>query len=86
MLSEQPPFGNVALISDNDQLYHRIGPVGNGDAELTQMRASATIQPDGRGRWAILENGEVRATYPSRDNSFFRSLEGRSSESRGPTI
>jgi hypothetical protein len=37
MLSEQPPFGNVALISDNDQLYHRIGPVGNGDAELTQM-------------------------------------------------
>ena len=65
MLSEQPPFGNVALISDNDQLYHRIGPIGNGDAELPQMSASATIQPDGDGKWTILENGEVRATYPS---------------------
>ena len=70
MLSEQPPFGNVALISDNDQLYHRIGPVGNGDAELPQMSASATIQPDGRGSWAILENGEVRATYPNHDIRF----------------
>lgn len=65
MLSEQPPFGNVALISDNDQLYHRIGPIGNDDAELPQMSASATIQPDGDGKWSILENGEVRATYPS---------------------
>jgi hypothetical protein len=29
MLSERPPFGNVALISDNDQLYHRIGAIGD---------------------------------------------------------
>ena len=65
MLSEQPPFGNVALISDNDQLYHRIGPVGNGDAELPQMSASATIQPDDEDNWAILENGQIRAIYPS---------------------
>ena len=65
MLSEQPPFGNVALISDNDQLYHRIGPIGDGNVELPQMSASATIQPDGDGNWTILENGEVRATYPS---------------------
>jgi hypothetical protein len=65
MLSEQPPFGNVALISDNDQLYHRIGPIGNGDAELPQMSAAAMIQPDGAGSWTILENGGVRATYPS---------------------
>jgi hypothetical protein len=27
--------------------------------------ASAHIQPGGNGNWAILENGEVRATYPS---------------------
>ena len=38
---------------------------GNGDAELPQMSASATIQPDGDGKWTILENGEARATYPS---------------------
>jgi len=66
MLSEQPPFGNVALVSDNDQLYHRISPIGNGNAELPQMSASATIQSDGNGSWTILEDGEVRATYPSR--------------------
>ena len=29
------------------------------------MSASAKIQPDGEGNWTILENGEVRATYPS---------------------
>jgi hypothetical protein len=65
MRSEQPPFGNVALISDNDQLYHRIGAIGDPGAELPQMSASATIQPDGKGNWTILENGEARATYPS---------------------
>ena len=65
MLSERPPFGNVALCADNDRMYHRIGPIGDPDAELPRMSASAKIQPDGDGNWTILENGEVRATYPS---------------------
>jgi hypothetical protein len=47
-------------------VYHRIGAIGNDGAELPQMSASATIQPDGDGNWNILEDGEVRATYPSR--------------------
>jgi hypothetical protein len=64
MLSEQPPFGNVALCGDNDRMYHRIGPIGNGTEEVPQMSASAKIQPDDKGNWVILENGEVRATYP----------------------
>jgi hypothetical protein len=66
MLSEQPPFGNVALCGDNDRMYHRIGPIGNGTEEMPRLSASAKIQPDGDGNWIILENGEVRATYPSR--------------------
>ena len=65
MLSEQPPFGNVALIADNDRMYHRIGVIGDPHAELPRMSASSHIQPDGDGNWSILENGEVRATYPS---------------------
>jgi hypothetical protein len=65
MLSEQPPFGNIALCGDNDQMYHRIGPIGNGSEEMPRISASAKIQPDGEGNWIILENGEVRATYPS---------------------
>jgi hypothetical protein len=65
MLSEQPPFGNVALIADNDRMYHRIGATGDPHAELPRMSASSHIQPDGDGNWSILENGEVRGTYPS---------------------
>jgi hypothetical protein len=64
MVSEQPPFSNVALIADNDRMRHRIGAIGDPNAELPRISASAHIQPDGDGRWAILENGEVRATYP----------------------
>jgi hypothetical protein len=65
MLSEQPPFGNAALLADNDRMYHRIGSIGNHNGELPRMSALAHIEPDGRGNWTILENGEVRATYPS---------------------
>jgi hypothetical protein len=66
MRTEPPPFGNVALCADTDRVYHRIGAIGNDGAELPQMSASATIQPDGDGNWNILEDEEVRATYPSR--------------------
>jgi hypothetical protein len=64
MRSEQPPFRNVALVADNDRMYHRIGAIGDPHAELPRMSASAHIQPDGDGRWSIIENGEVRAIYP----------------------
>jgi len=65
MLSERAPFGNVALCADTDRIYHRIGFIGNGDVELPQMSASAEVRPDGEGNWTILQDGEVRATYPS---------------------
>jgi hypothetical protein len=65
MLSEQPPFSNVALVADNDRMYHRIGAIGDPNAELPRISASAHTQPDGDGNWVILENGEIRATYPS---------------------
>jgi hypothetical protein len=65
MRSEQPPFGNVALCADTDRIYHRIGSIGDPDAVLPRMSAAAQIQPDGNGNWEVLENEEVRATYPS---------------------
>lgn len=34
MLSEQAPFRNVAIMADNDRLYHRIGRVGAPDARF----------------------------------------------------
>jgi hypothetical protein len=65
MRSEQPPFGNTALCADTDRIYHRIGQIGDPDAVSPRMSAAAQIQPDGSGNWSILENGDVRATYPS---------------------
>ena len=65
MRSEQPPFGNVALCADTDRIYHRIGHIGDPDPVLPHMSAAAQIQPDGNGNWIILENGEIRATYPT---------------------
>jgi hypothetical protein len=66
MLSECAPFGNVAVMADNDRMYHRIGPIGNPDAIPPCISASAQIQPAGDGTWEIVENGELRATYPDR--------------------
>ena len=65
MRSEQPPFGNVALCADTDRTYHRIGPIGDPNAASPHMSAAAQIHSNGDGNWLILENGEVRATYPS---------------------
>ena len=64
MRSEQPPFGNVALCADTDRMYHRIGDIGDPDAASPRMSAAAQIHSNGDGNWSILENGEVRATYP----------------------
>ena len=65
MWSEQPPFGNVALLGDMDRMYHRFGPIGDYGAGLPRLSAAAHIQPGGDGNWVIVEKGEVRATYPS---------------------
>src|SRR5260370_15479383 len=65
MVTERSPFGNVAIMADNDRIYHRIGRVGELNAELPRMTAAAEIRPVGGGAWAIVENGETRATYPS---------------------
>ena len=65
MITEQPPFRNVAIMADNDRMYHRIGRVGAPNAPLPQMTAAAELRTVGGGdTWAIVENGEVRATYP----------------------
>lgn len=62
--SEQPPFENVALCADTDRMYHRIGPIGDPDAASPCISPAAQIHWNGDGNWSILENREVRATYP----------------------
>jgi len=64
MQSEKPPFGNIALCADTDRMHHRIGPIGDPDAASARISAAAQIHSNGNGNWSIIENGEVRATYP----------------------
>jgi hypothetical protein len=63
MVTEQPPFRNIAIMADNDVMYHRIGRVGAPNAPLPQMTAAAE-RALGDDTWAIVENGDVRVTYP----------------------
>jgi hypothetical protein len=63
MQHEPPPFGNVAIVADNDRMYHRIGAIGPPDAVLPRMSAAATIRLDDDAHWSIYEDGECRARY-----------------------
>jgi hypothetical protein len=78
MLTEQPPFCNVAIMADNDRMYHRIGRVGAPGAQLPQMTAAAEPHAVDGDTWAIVENGGIRATYPSNAVLLFSRLESRS--------
>jgi hypothetical protein len=62
MVTEHPPFSNVAIVADNDRMYHRIGRIGRPDDPLPRMTAAAQIAYTG-GVWSITDNGEVRGQY-----------------------
>ncbi len=64
MLSECPPFGNVAIVADNDRMYHRIARVGQPGCVPPRMSAVAQIRPASDGSWSIFERNELRAHYP----------------------
>ncbi len=65
MCSEGPPFGNVALVADNDRMYHRIGWVGDPAAPTPSLSAASEIRSTGAGTWAITDAGDLRASYPA---------------------
>ena len=64
MRSERPPFDNVALVADNDRMFHRIGWVGDPSASSASLPATAQIEhTDGAG-WSIVDAGETLVRYP----------------------
>jgi hypothetical protein len=65
---ERPPFGNVAIVTDSDRMYHRVGAIGRPEEYLADgtISAGAQIGPDASGGWRILDDGNVRAVYDSR--------------------
>ncbi len=67
MVSERPPFDNVALLADNDRMFHRIGWVGSRDAPPLPITSAATIDHDDDGTWTIRDGTTVVATHPDAD-------------------
>jgi hypothetical protein len=62
MVTERAPFRNVAVMADNDRIYHRIGRVGEVDVESPRISSAAEIHRTDEG-WEIVENGETCASY-----------------------
>jgi len=61
--TESPPFSNVAVVADNETLYHGVGPLGPSTQEtLTDLTIDAVINTKGDGRWTIHDPDEV-ASY-----------------------
>jgi len=54
MLTERPPFRNVAVMADNDRMYHCIGRVGEPNANVPRITGAAEIRPVVGGAWAIV--------------------------------
>ncbi len=63
MRSRCPPFDNVALVADNDRMYHRIGWVGDTNPITPRLTPHAEINHDQTGRWTI-RDGTATWGYP----------------------
>jgi hypothetical protein len=63
MCSERPPFDNVALVADNDRMYHRIGWIGERAARSPTFPASSTIAHADGAAWTITDAGHRLANY-----------------------
>lgn len=64
MHSRRPPYDNIALVADNDRMYHRIGWIGDPRASTPRLTPAAQIEHDGAGRWTITDAGRAVASYP----------------------
>jgi hypothetical protein len=64
MHSERPPFDNVALVADNDRMFHRIGWVGDPAAPSPSFPASTQIEHTDDAGWSIIDAGQTVVSYP----------------------
>jgi hypothetical protein len=65
----EPPFENVAVVADNERVYHGVGSlVPPGRAELTDLSIDAEIRrSDGNDGWDVVDGGTPRAAYDDAD-------------------
>ncbi len=64
---ERSPFGNVAIVADNDRMYHRVSDVGRredwlGGGALSQRALLAAADDGG---WSVTDEGGAAHHYPA---------------------
>jgi hypothetical protein len=64
MRSEAPPFGNVAVVADNDHMYHRAASVGSLHDYVADdmLPKAAQLIPGGNEGW-IIRDGDGQALH-----------------------
>jgi hypothetical protein len=67
MHSEHPPFTNVALVADNDRMYHRIGWIGDSDRSPPDLSSSAEIDHLPEEGWIITDRDQPPVLYGEKD-------------------
>jgi hypothetical protein len=67
MCSEHPPFSNVALVADNDRMYHRIGWIGDRALCPPDLSPSAEIDHLPEGGWIIIDGDRRPVRYDDKD-------------------
>jgi hypothetical protein len=67
MHSEHPPFANLAVVADNNRMYHRIGWVGDPVAAPPVLSAAAEISYLADDGWIISDTGSPPFRYDDRD-------------------
>ena len=62
--TERGPFGNVALMADNDLMYHEVGPLGDVDAFTRDVTLTLTSTICGAGEegWEIRDGESTIGT------------------------
>ncbi|MEZ5765717.1 MAG: hypothetical protein R3D69_16730 [Xanthobacteraceae bacterium] len=60
----QPPLWNVAVVSDNEYMWHRVGPIGEDAEQLPPGAISreARLHAKGAG-WEIIDRNQVTHSY-----------------------
>jgi len=63
------PFGNVALVADNDLMPHRVAAIGDADefASRVEVTGDAVIAASGDGAWTITSGGGAPQPVHHRD-------------------
>jgi hypothetical protein len=63
-LEESGPFGNVAIVADNDYMFHRVAEVGDRERDAVVERYSNQAEIAFRDHsWMVIEQGEERVRY-----------------------